>query len=34
MGALVRWSVKVVILIGCLFWGWEQVDIAVTLGSV
>jgi hypothetical protein len=25
MGALVRWSVKVFILIGCLFWGWEQV---------
>jgi hypothetical protein len=24
MGALVRWSVKVFILIGCLFWGWEQ----------
>jgi hypothetical protein len=30
MGALVHWSVKVFILIGCLFWGWNKYLTNVT----
>jgi hypothetical protein len=30
MGALVHWPVKVFILIGCLFWGWNKYLTNVT----